>query len=96
MTDDRKHVCCCETCGKLIYEGDQYQPCGDGVSMCPDHAATLGDSLAFWEEDVANADRDFAAWPERFDTIEEAEAYVVSLRAQIERDGADHKILTIA
>lgn len=94
MPTDREHLYTCEHCGKPIYEGDQYQPGGE-CDFCPEHAATLADILDFWEQDVSD-DCKWPAWSDQFDSIEDAQAFIVSLREQIARDGADFKPLYTA
>lgn len=87
---DREQIYTCEECGAPIYRGDKYQPGGE-CDFCPEHAATLADILQFWERDIA--DTEYPAWPDHFETIEEARAHVESLRDQIARQGADYKPL---
>lgn len=85
---DRECLYYCESCGKPIYEGDMYQPGGE-CDFCPEHAATLTDIVDFWERDIADVEH--PCWPDVFDSIEDAQAHVESLREQIARDGADFK-----
>ena len=86
----REQFTTCERCSKPIYVSDQYQPAGE-CDFCPDHAATIGDILQFWEADIASTD--YPAWRDEFDSVEDAREWLVALRAWAERDGADCKPL---
>lgn len=93
MAEEREQVYVCETCMKPLYLGDQFQAAGE-CNFCPEHAATLGEILEFWEGDLANCDAAFAAWSDAFDSIEDLEQFIERLRTDITMKGADHKPLT--
>lgn len=91
---EREHLHTCEQCGKPICRGDEYQPGGD-CNFCPDHAATLGDILQFWADDLTRPENE-AAWPDEFDDADEVRAHLENLRIQIEERGEGHKPLYVA
>lgn len=94
QNDDREPLYICEECGAPIYQGDQYQPGGD-ANFCAEHAATLAEILAFWEDDVAGQE-DHAAWPHEFNSIEDAHEHIAELRKRIAANGGDYKPLFTA
>lgn len=58
MSEQAEILATCETCGKHLYQGDQYFSFDDGPDFCGNHAPTIADCTRMNEEFLALPDQD--------------------------------------
>lgn len=84
---------CCETCGKPIFEGEQYGYSSDGCYFCEEHAYSLSDVLIQHKQILA--DNDEWSLGEMDMTRDELAQQVEAIEKELATSG-DRKILMTA
>lgn len=90
MSDPLHH---CEICDKPIFPGDPVYISADPCAFCEEHAPSLQDAVLHWRRDLTSDDPE---WPDQFGSVEEVEAIIEGLEAEIAEKGNIKRMETAA
>ena len=83
----------CLACDEPVFEGEPYQPAGEGEILCEEHAATLSEIVASWRFEIADDPDHGWQWNETVSSKEEYLARLDSLERDLSENG-DRKVLS--
>lgn len=86
--DGREVLYICEGCRKPLFDGDRGFSYTDGPTECESCAPTWSDLKSMQDEQIADG-----TWADNFDTPEEAQDAIDSVRAHIEAGEGDVKFV---
>jgi hypothetical protein len=76
----------CETCGEVIFDGEQHGSLGEAGITCATHAPWMSEIAQSWE-DALQDDPDASAYESPFDSRAECKSWVRAKRAEIAENG---------